>query len=138
MTNPASDRDRNFDVLVVDDEEDVLRAHQKILEQAGFKVTCADDGLKAFDEIQKHIFRAIVCDVRMPYLGGKSLFEQLEEAYPTAAARVVFVSGLLSDDETKTFLEQSGQPFLWKPAEIEEFVEVVRGVVEQPMYDRGK
>ncbi len=121
-----------MDVLIVDDNADVLRAHRRILERAGFTVTCADNGLAAYAEIEEHTFRAIVGDLRMPYLGGKSLFEQLEETYPNAAGRVVFVTGSLSEAATREFLEQTGQPFLAKGADVAEFVQVVRQVVEKP------
>ncbi len=129
----TSRRDCYVDVLVVDDDADVLRAHRRILERAGLTVKCADNGLAAYAEIEEHTFRAIVCDLKMPCLGGRSLFEQLEEAYPNAAGRVVFVSGAVFEAATREFLEQTGQPFLAKPADVAEFVEVVRQTVEKPL-----
>ncbi len=125
-------RDCYVDVLIVDDDADVLRAYRRILERAGLTVTCADNGLAAYAEIEKHTFRAIVCDFQMPYLSGRSLFEQLEEAYPTVAARVVFVSGAVSE-ATREFLEQTGQPFLAKSADVAEFAEVIRQTVEKTL-----
>ena len=126
-----------MDVLVVDDDADVRRAHRRILERTGFTVTSVDNGLAAYAEIEEHTFSAIVCDWQMPYTGGKSLFEQLEEFYPTAAGRVVFVSGALSEAATREFLEQTGQPFLAKPADVVELMEVVRKVVKKSLYEQG-
>lgn len=138
MTEGTSREDGFVDVLVVDDDPDVLSAHRRILEQAGLTVIVADDGLSAYAEIKANTFRAIVCDIRMPFLGGRSLFEQLEEAYPTAAGRVIFVSGILSEAGTREFLEQTGQPFLAKPADVAEFVELVRQMIKKQIFQRPR
>ncbi len=138
MTEGTSREDGFVDVLVVDDDPDVLSAHRRILEQAGLTVIVADDGLSAYAEIKANTFRAIVCDIRMPFLGGKSLFEQLEEAYPTAAGRVIFVSGILSEAGTREFLEHTGQPFLAKPADVAELVELVRQMIKKQIFQRPR
>lgn len=123
--------DYSEDVLIVDDDADALRAHKKVLERAGFTTTCVDNGLDAFAQIEQRTFRAIVCDIRMPFLDGRSFYEQLEESFPHVAGRVVFVSGYASDAQTLEFLEQTGQPVLDKPAELADLVRLVQEMVEK-------
>ncbi len=127
-----------MDVLLVDDDVDALRAQRKMLERAGFAVTCVDNGFAAFAQLEQRTFRAIVCDIEMPGLGGRSLFEQLEESFPHMAGRVVFVSGWASEVHTREFLECTGQPILDKPVELADLVRLVQQMVERPLADQDR
>ena len=121
-----------MDVLIVEDDPAVRKSHAKILERAGFMVASVDNGLAAFAELQQRPFRVIVCDIKMPFLEGKSLYEQLEENMPDMAGRVVFVTSWVGDEPTRRFLERTGQPFLEKPVELAELVDVVRKTAAKP------
>lgn len=122
-----------MDVLVVDDDAKVREAHTKVLERAGFMVTAVDNGLAAFAALQEERYRVIVCDIQMPYLEGKNFYQQLEEVLPPMASRVVFVTAWAGEESTRQFLEQSGQPFLEKPADINELIDLVRHIADKPV-----
>lgn len=122
-----------MNILVVDDDDVVLRAHERILEAGGFAVTAVDNGFTAFETLDEIEFRAIVCDHKMPYLDGKTLFEQLEEKYPNISARVVFVTGCAGDPRVESFLDKTGQPVLFKPVDAEELIRVVNEMASRPI-----
>ena len=106
---------RGMQVLLVEDEPANLRAIGRLLQAAGHHVTLASDGLQAFAAIERGGLEAVVCDIRMPSLGGVGFFEQLEERYPNIAARTVFVTAFADEPPVRAFLEQTGQPFFGKP-----------------------
>lgn len=58
-------------VLVADDEESVRRLVAVVLEQAGYIVHAAVDGLEALAEMKKRRFDAVISDYRMPRLDGE-------------------------------------------------------------------
>ncbi|MSR07512.1 MAG: response regulator [Gemmatimonadetes bacterium] len=118
-----------MDVLVIEDEASMRRAFSKVLEKAGYMVTEVDNGLAALAAIQEAPFRAIVCDLGLPFLKGKTFYENLLTDYPEAAERVLFVTGLAHDPETRKFLEKTGRPFLAKPVELAEFVTAVKHII---------
>jgi chemosensory pili system protein ChpA (sensor histidine kinase/response regulator) len=119
-------------VLVVEDDPAVLRGHTKLLEQGGFDVLPAVNGMEAFDRLRGSVpIHAILCDVDMPTLNGTGFFEQLEEILPEMAGRVVFVTGHADEPEIRKFLEQTGQPFLGKPIHKDQLVDAVRQIVER-------
>lgn len=128
-----------MDVLIVDDDPKVLEAHAKVLERAGFMVTAADNGLAALAELQQHTYRVILCDIQMPFLEGKSFYHQLQEALPSMARRVIFVTGWAQEARTQRFLRKAGRPYLQKPAKATDLVNVVRQVADSPARaeDRG-
>ena len=117
-----------MDVLIVDDDPTVRDVFQRALERAGFMVKTADNGLAALAELQQQSYRAIVCDVAMPFLEGRRFYDELKQANPDQATRVVFVTGHVNDPNVLTYLEDSGQPFLSKPVPIATLVASVRGV----------
>ncbi len=119
-----------MDILIVDDDEDVRRTFSRALERAGYMVTAVDNGLAAFAKLQRHHCRAIVCDVHMPFLEGRSFYDELLQDYPQMAERVVFATGWTEHDEVGLFLERTGRPVLRKPVDLQLLVETVRRVAE--------
>ncbi len=119
-----------MDILIVDDDDAVRKTFSRTLERAGFMVTAVDNGLAAFAELQRHHYRAIVCDVHMPFLEGRSFYDELRKDYPQMAQRVVFATGWAEHDEVGPFLKQTGRPVLHKPVDSKDLVATVRAVAE--------
>jgi CheY-like chemotaxis protein len=120
------------DVLIVDDDDAVRHAFSRALERAGFMVTAVDNGLAAVAELHEQDYRAIVCDIHMPFLEGRSFYDELTREFPALARRVVFATGWVEHDEVGPFLKRSGRPVLSKPVDLAELAEVVRRVADQP------
>lgn len=102
-------------VLVVDDEEPILHYMRATLETWGHTVAVARDGRDAYRQIAAEPFDLIVCDLRMPQIGGRDLYQTLVRERPEAAAKVVFATGDTVRGDTLQFLESLGRPFLHKP-----------------------
>ncbi len=58
-------------VLIADDEESVRRLVAIVLEQAGYIVHAAVDGVEALGEMKKRRFDAVISDFHMPRLDGE-------------------------------------------------------------------
>jgi CheY-like chemotaxis protein len=120
------------EVLVVDDDDAVRDAFARTLRHAGFRVTAVENGVSALQQIGQREFDAVVCDYRMPTLGGLGFFQQLEEQFPALAGRVVFATAYAEDPKIRTLLEQTGQPVLAKPVDTQNLVvEVKRLIAKQ-------
>ncbi len=120
-----------MDVLVIEDDPDARRAIVRVLEQGGLMVMSAENGLEAFAEVQLHQFGAIVCDIGLPFLPGKSFFKHLKNEYPSQADRIIFVTGSINEAPTRKFLESTGQPYFGKPFEASELLVAVRQMVDR-------
>jgi DNA-binding response OmpR family regulator len=119
-----------MDILVIEDDLAVQHTIAKTLEHAGYMVKCVDNGLQALAELQDATFLAIVCDVGLPFLEGKSLYDQVKTEYPKMAKRILFVTGMAKDPETRKFLDRTGRPVLPKPFELTDLLHAVRLVAE--------
>ena len=84
---------RGEDVLVVDDEQDIIRVIKKSLEELGYRVAPAADGLEAWRIYQADPagFRLIITDQTMPRLTGLELIERIRET--DQKIRAILVSG---------------------------------------------
>lgn len=66
-------------VLVADDEDALRRGIARMLENAGFEVETAEDGLKATEILARQSFDAVLTDVRMPGLSGIGVLRAVRE-----------------------------------------------------------
>ena len=119
-----------MDVLVIEDDIGARRLMTKVLERSGFGVATADNGLAAYAELQEQEFAAIACDIKLPYLEGRTFYGELAADFPEMADRVFFVSGL-PEPELREFARRVGRPYLCKPYAVADFIAMVRHIAAQ-------
>jgi CheY-like chemotaxis protein len=79
--------------LVVDDSMLIRHTVCRLLEQHGFTVESACDGLEALASLKKIKPSLIITDLMMPNMGGLELIGALKQNPDTAAIPVVVVAG---------------------------------------------
>jgi len=126
----SGERPERLRVLVVDDEPHILHYMQATLESWGHEVVLARDGSQALKRALMQPFDLIICDLRMPRLGGREMFHTLARMHPTVADRIIFATGDTVRGDTLQFLEQLGRPFLQKPFKLDALRRVLAGVVK--------
>jgi CheY-like chemotaxis protein len=115
-------------VLVVDDEPHILHYMQATLESWGHAVVLASDGSQALKRALTQPFDLIICDLRMPRLGGREMYQTLAQMHPAVAERIIFATGDTVRGDTLQFLERLGRPFLHKPFKLDELRRVLADV----------
>ena len=128
----SGERPERLRVLVVDDEPHILHYMQATLESWGHEVELARDGSQALKRALMQPFDLIICDLRMPRLGGREMFHTLSRMHPTVADRIIFATGDTVRGDTLQFLEELGRPFLQKPFKLDALRRVLAGVVKVP------
>ena len=128
----SPERAERLRVLVVDDEPHILHYMQATLESWGHEVAVANDGSQALKRALMQPFDLIICDLRMPRLGGREMFQTLARMHPTVADRIIFATGDTVRGDTLQFLEELGRPFLQKPFKLDALRRVLAGVVKVP------
>ncbi len=64
-------------ILVVDDEADVRKFLTAVLEKHGYRVVAAEDGKRAFEEVENERPDLIVLDLQMPEQTGTDFYRRL-------------------------------------------------------------
>lgn len=113
-TIPPEATQRRISVLVVDDDERLLRIYPRVLRDR-YDVLVAVEGQEAIELISSgaHV-DVIMTDLTMPEVNGEQLYRWLETARPDLARRTLFVSGV-SDVSQHRFLANLPNIVLEKP-----------------------
>jgi two-component system NtrC family sensor kinase len=101
-------------VLVVDDEVHVAQVLGDLLQELGARVEVTHSADAARALLARETFDLITLDVIMPGENGVEMWRALQSGDPSAAARVVFVTGNV-DPSIQAALEATGRPVLAKP-----------------------
>jgi signal transduction histidine kinase/CheY-like chemotaxis protein len=117
---PAPDA-RGRSLLVVDDENAVRAVLAEHARRRGWKVDEAGSAEAALEQIERAGEPdVLLCDLRMPGLGGPGLYARLERERPALLDRAIFVTGDLAAPESVKFVDGCRCPVLPKPFEFEQ------------------
>lgn len=102
-------------ILLVEDEEMVRNLTRQILEECGYTIIEARDGLEALKicETEEYKFDLLVTDVIMPQMGGRQLAEIFKSKLPEM--RILFTSGYTDDAVVRRGVIETNTNFIQKP-----------------------
>jgi len=103
----------NGQLLWVDDEMELLRAHIIFLEKKGYEVTTASNGVDAIDLCREHSFDLVLLDEQMPGLSGLETLQRIKELSP--ATPVVMVTKSEEENIMNQAIGQKIADYLIKP-----------------------
>jgi CheY-like chemotaxis protein len=117
-------------ILLVDDDETVLKIARIMLEEAGFRVRTAANGLEGLEVFAAHTeeITCVVLDLMMPQMDGSEAFREMRRLRPNV--RVVLSSGYSDYDVTARFAGQGLAGFLKKPYRSSQLLEVVLAAIK--------
>lgn len=69
-------------MLIVDDEENILRSLKRLLRRDGYRILTANNGDEALQLMARHHVQVILSDMRMPEMSGTKLLKQIRDLYP--------------------------------------------------------
>lgn len=121
---PLANRAR---VLIVDDEQPVLRLIVRIMGNDNYEIRSADSGVAGARMIEEPGFPGVdllITDLMMPGMNGRELAAAVRRRYP--AARVLFVTGFADNLFTGLHELGEGESFIEKPFGAEGLLEAAR------------
>lgn len=115
-------------VLVVDDNVELARTYQELLQSHDYRVTTAHDGVHALKFIQDADVDAILCDLSMPQLEGDMFYYAAQRVRPELTRRFIFVTGQAENPKYNAFLKQTGVPVLSKPVPVNGLLDALKNI----------
>ena len=117
-------------IYVIDDDEKLQTVLDMALTEDGYDVELASDGeeaLRRLDQIQPDL---VLCDVMMPFLDGRQVWQAVREQLQYAGVPFVLMTAL---DRKPWFaaLEADGVVILQKPFNIDQLVALVRSSLDE-------
>ena len=123
-------------MLIIDDEEIVLRSCRKIFEAEGFDVVTTlspQEGLKLASDAS---FDVILVDWMMPGFDGMDVVEEIDRRSPNAA--VVMISGYPSVGRATEAMKRGAMDYVAKPFKPEEIALAVKKAVRRKVTEEKK
>ena len=130
VTQPARvERGNGKLVLVVDDEDGILKLVQRLLERQGYRTLIASDGKVALDLYSRHQneIALVLTDMAMPIMDGRELILALKAINP--AVRIVASSGLTSIAGMAQAIRDGAEQFVPKPYTGDALLRVLQAVL---------
>ena len=102
-------------VLLVEDSALIRAMEKRILEDGGYEVVTAMDGVEGLDALSRRTFAAVVSDIVMPNMDGLTLASRIRRESRYQNMPVILVSSLASESDKKRGLEVGANAYLPKP-----------------------
>ncbi len=122
---PKAEELRNR-ILVVDDSLSVRKFASILLEQNGYNVLTASNGLEALTVIEDNHVDLIMTDLEMPVMHGYELLKELKRRGIAEIIPSVVLTSRNSDKHKEKALEHGARDYLVKPFEESSLLETVR------------
>ncbi|MFP4446221.1 MAG: response regulator transcription factor [Desulfosudaceae bacterium] len=121
-------------VLVVDDEPDLVTVVKKYLEDEGFAVEVAYNGVEAIEKVTANPPDAIVLDVMMPEKDGYEVCSELKSNEKYADIPVVLLTAVADHVSSTRYshfdgMSMEADDYLPKPASAEDICESVKSLL---------
>jgi diguanylate cyclase (GGDEF)-like protein len=116
-------------VLIVEDSAVIRAVLREQLEEEGYHVEEAEDGLEALAVCKMVRPDAVLLDIEMPGLDGHQVLAQLKGDPDVSDIPVVFLTGRTSTDDIVAGLRAGAHDYLKKPFEAMELIARVSGAV---------
>lgn len=116
-------------ILIVEDDPDIGRIAQMILEKLHYSVRLANCARKAQEIIAAETPHLIICDVMMPEMDGLQLLTILKADSSTATIPVMMMSALTQDSDVRRGEVGGAEYYLKKPFSSKQLIAAVNGVL---------
>ena len=118
-------------ILVLDDEEYLAEMLGQMLEVLGHRVTLCHNPVKALELLAQEPFDLILSDYRMPVLDGQQFYRRVAQNIPELAARIIFLTGDVMNEDTQGFLASVGNAHITKPFRLQVIEAAITRVLQQ-------
>ena len=117
-------------ILLVEDDETVRKLAHEVLENCGYRLLEAADGVAALSVCERYEepIHLLLTDVVMPRMGGRGVADRLAQLHPEM--KVLYMSGYTDDVIVHHGGLDEGTHFLQKPFTPEDLLRKVREVLD--------
>ena len=115
-------------ILVVDDEERIQTACQRLLAQEGCDVAVADNGIQGLKMIEEDHFDIVLLDLMMPGLSGLEVLEDVKARHPDTV--IIVITGYATLEHSIESMKRGAFDFLAKPFAPQDLRVVIAKAIE--------
>lgn len=117
--------DQTITVLLVDDNDILIDTLKDGLEDVGYVVRFAHDGVEALEAFDEYHPDAVVIDIKMPNIDGHQLLRALRGDPATAGVPLIIITALPHREDKVASFYSGADAFMLKPVTSREVAEAV-------------
>lgn len=102
-------------ILIIEDDDIMLKAIKNILGKAGYNVITAKDGKEAFDQMDNGQYDVVVTDLMMPYANGLEVVSRLRGDSKRRHVSIIVVSSVGNEETITEAFRLGADDYLKKP-----------------------
>ena len=116
-------------ILVVDDEEQIVKVCSRLLQKFGYEVLTAAGGKQALELVRQHAAKIslVVLDLTMPEMSGRQTYEAMQKIRP--GIKVLLSSGSSIEGHAQELLDSGFNGFIQKPFDAAVLATKVRELI---------
>jgi DNA-binding NtrC family response regulator len=111
-------------ILIIDDDENIRKVLQAILEDEGYKVETAETAKKGIERSEKAFYNLALIDVRLPDMEGIELLSKLRGTKPKM--RKIIVTGHPTLQNAVSAVNKGADAYVVKPFDMEKILQTIR------------
>jgi DNA-binding response OmpR family regulator len=113
-------------ILIVDDDQNILRLYKEELEEDGYDIVTASNGREAMEQFEKEAPDLVTLDILLPDIDGIKLLRQMKEKRPRLP---VIMS--TAYDYRDDFAVWASEAYIVKSADLSELKSTIRKLTEK-------
>jgi two-component system phosphate regulon response regulator PhoB len=118
-------------ILIIEDEQDIVRVLDFALQQAGFDTVSASDAEHAFARVREKAPDLVLLDLMLPDLPGTEICKQLKSSAKTSAIPVIMLTARGEEVDRIVGFELGADDYITKPFSVREVVLRVRAILRR-------
>lgn len=118
-------------VLVIEDEELMIKALEFRLKKDGFEVDLARDGAQGIELIDKSVYDLVITDIMMPFVSGLEVVGHIKSNPVLKETPVIILSSIGLERVVMEAFELGVDDFITKPFNLGELIVRVKKFVRQ-------
>jgi EAL domain-containing protein (putative c-di-GMP-specific phosphodiesterase class I) len=126
----------NGRILLVEDDPPLLRAYQRTLERAGFRVEEAQDGEQALERFRQTTVDLVLSDLAMPAISGLEILRRVRANDPDIP--VILMTASPAVESAAEALEHGALRYLRKPVDLDLLISTVSKAIRDYRLARAK
>jgi two-component system response regulator PilR (NtrC family) len=111
-------------ILIVDDDENIRKVLQTILEDEGYIVEAAETAKKGIEKSENAFYNLALIDVRLPDMEGIELLSKLRETTPKM--RKIIVTGYPTLQNAMGAVNKGADAYVMKPFDVEKILQTIK------------
>ncbi|MBI1920223.1 MAG: response regulator [Geobacter sp.] len=118
-------------ILIVEDEESLLKLESILLSTRGYNVTAVLDGKAALEEVDKNPPDLVLLDIMLPLVDGFEVCRRIKTNPATKDIPVVMLTAKKSKEDMERGVAVCADAYITKPFKSAMVVEVIEGLLNK-------